>query len=180
MITNPEPHNTRAGTDTEGNAPMDARTEENIRTYADATQGELSQRIRQLEGEWGFERTLEINASALSMVGLALAATVSRKWLALPVAATSLLVWHGAKGWSPPMPLLRRLGLRTRAEINREMYALKALRGDFQRIERKPQRPDAHVTKVLDAVAPEPETPEAAAPSEGSYTPEGGMTPTAG
>jgi len=29
------------------------------------------------------------------------------------------------------LPLLRRLGLRSQEEIDREYYALKALRGDF-------------------------------------------------
>jgi hypothetical protein len=35
-------------------------------------------------------------------------------------------------GWYPLMPLFRRLGIRTAREIERERYALKALRGDFQ------------------------------------------------
>ena len=32
------------------------------------------------------------------------------------------------------MPVFRRLGVRTAGEIDRERYALKALRGDFDRI----------------------------------------------
>ena len=35
------------------------------------------------------------------------------------------------QGWGPPVPLFRRLGFRTRAEIARERYALKGIRGDF-------------------------------------------------
>ena len=38
---------------------------------------------------------------------------------------------HAVKGWCPPVPLFRRLGVRTCGEIERERYALKALRGDF-------------------------------------------------
>ena len=34
------------------------------------------------------------------------------------------------------MPLLRRLGIRTREEIDRERYALKALAGDFAGVAR--------------------------------------------
>jgi hypothetical protein len=34
------------------------------------------------------------------------------------------------------VPLLRRLGIRTRGEIDRERYALKALAGDFEGIAR--------------------------------------------
>jgi hypothetical protein len=31
---------------------------------------------------------------------------------------------HAMQGWCPPVPLLRRLGIRTRNEIDREKYAL--------------------------------------------------------
>jgi hypothetical protein len=39
------------------------------------------------------------------------------------------------------VPIFRRLGVRTRDEINREKYALKALRGDFDEIDsmRRPE-----------------------------------------
>jgi hypothetical protein len=35
------------------------------------------------------------------------------------------------------LPVLRRLGIRTADEINKERYALKALRGDFKRLSPK-------------------------------------------
>jgi hypothetical protein len=38
---------------------------------------------------------------------------------------------HALTGWCPPVPLFRRLGARTRQEIDRELYALKVVRGDF-------------------------------------------------
>jgi hypothetical protein len=41
---------------------------------------------------------------------------------------------HALQGWCPPLPLLRRLGVRTQQEIERERYALKALRGDFDAV----------------------------------------------
>jgi hypothetical protein len=33
---------------------------------------------------------------------------------------------NASTGWCPPLPLLRRLGIRTRGEIDREKYALRA------------------------------------------------------
>ena len=45
------------------------------------------------------------------------------------------MIQHVLKGWCPPLVLLRRLGFRTAAEINRERMALKILRGDFARME---------------------------------------------
>lgn len=39
-------------------------------------------------------------------------------------AAPYHLLQHGLQGWCPPLPVLRRLGVRTRGEIDREKYAL--------------------------------------------------------
>jgi hypothetical protein len=50
------------------------------------------------------------------------------------------------------VPILRRLGFRTADEINRERYALKALRGDFKDAE-KPKTPAESATTVRRAVA---------------------------
>jgi hypothetical protein len=49
----------------------------------------------------------------------------------LPVVVAGFLLQHALQGWCPPLPVLRRLGVRTADEINQERYALKALRGDF-------------------------------------------------
>ena len=46
-------------------------------------------------------------------------------------ANSSFFSLHAIQGWCPPVPVLRRLGIRTREEIERERYALKALAGDF-------------------------------------------------
>jgi hypothetical protein len=53
----------------------------------------------------------------------------------------------------PPIPLFRRLGVRTAREIERERYAIKALRGDFDDIP-APGRADAggRVRAVLAAI----------------------------
>jgi hypothetical protein len=77
------------------------------------------------------ERFLQANASVLSLTGVVLGATVSRKFLALPAVVFSFFLQHAVQGWCPPLPVFRRMGVRTRREINREKYALKALRGDF-------------------------------------------------
>ena len=42
-----------------------------------------------------------------------------------------VLFQHAVQGWCPPIPLLRRLGIRTSREIEIERVALKILRGDF-------------------------------------------------
>jgi hypothetical protein len=81
------------------------------------------------------ERLLETNASALAGLGVGLAvATRSRKWIIIPGIVLPFLFQHAVQGWCPPVPLFRRLGVRTREEIDREKYALKALRGDFEEV----------------------------------------------
>ena len=60
---------------------------------------------------------------------------------------------HALQGWCPPVPLFRRLGFRTEAEINQERYALKVLRGDFANLPAGPGASDrAPVSRVLHAV----------------------------
>jgi hypothetical protein len=46
----------------------------------------------------------------------------------VPSSSTSGTV---AQGWCPPLTVFRRLGVRTRREIDLERYAIKALRGDL-------------------------------------------------
>lgn len=45
------------------------------------------------------------------------------------------MVQHALQDWCSPLPVLRRLGVRTAREIVEERFALK-LRGDFEDVER--------------------------------------------
>ena len=79
--------------------------------------------------------------------------TVSRKWLVLTGAVLGFLFQHAVSGWCPPVPVLRRLGFRTRGEIDREKFALKAMRGDFRDLPEKPaERSDFPARQVVHAV----------------------------
>lgn len=94
----------------------------------------IPQRLNELDTEWDIERAIEMNASAIAFTGVALGFFVHPYWLALPALVTAFLFQHAVQGWCPPVPILRRLGFRTIYEIDRERYALKALRGDFDSI----------------------------------------------
>jgi hypothetical protein len=109
------------------NREIDRQTNSNIRRYANSSEEVINRRIEELDQEWDIERALEANASALALTGLLLGLTVNRKWLALPTVVLSFRLQHSLQGWCPPLPLLRRLGVRTRGEIDREKYELKAL-----------------------------------------------------
>lgn len=117
----------RRSTATHINEEIDRRIEENVRSYKDADRPAILARIKALDEEWDIDRILEVNASTLALSGLTLGITANKKWLALPAAVLGFLLLHGVQGWCPPLPILRRRGVRTRGEIDREKYKLQAL-----------------------------------------------------
>jgi hypothetical protein len=112
---------------------------------------EIEDRLYELDHEWDIERTLEANAATLTLFGLAMAVLGSKRWLVLPLAVQGFFLQHAVQGWCPPIPLLRRMGVRTRDEIARERYALKALRGDFRGMDEHAEAPAA-ARQALSAV----------------------------
>ncbi|HZN44022.1 MAG TPA: DUF2892 domain-containing protein [Nitrospiraceae bacterium] len=117
-------------TDPAGNERIKQQTEANVEVYS-ADRRLIDVRLEELDGEWDIERILEANAAAVSLIGLTLARFVNRRWFLLPAAVGAFLLQHAVQGWCPPVPLFRRLGIRTQREIDEERYALKAMRGDF-------------------------------------------------
>ena len=117
----------RRSTDIEVNRRIDRQTDTNIKSYSSLGREALLSRIEALDREWDVDRILEVNAPTLALSGLVLGVMVNKKWLLLPGIVLSFLLQHGLQGWCPPLPILRRLGVRTRGEIDREKYALKAV-----------------------------------------------------
>jgi hypothetical protein len=117
-------------TSEQGDEMIRRETRANVAYYA-AHPNQIDRRLRELDEEWDVERMLQINSSALSLLGLALGIARSRKWLLIPLAVQGFFLQHGVEGWCPPLPIFRRLGIRMQAEIEAERYALKALRGDL-------------------------------------------------
>jgi hypothetical protein len=113
------------------NHRIQARTLHDVSRYFGASDDTITQRIHELEREWDIERTLEANAATVSLVGLTLGIVADRRFLLLPLAVAGFLLQHALQGWCPPLPVLRRLGVRTAAEIHQEILALRILRGDF-------------------------------------------------
>lgn len=116
------------------NEAIRRQTEESVAHYAAAGPAAIDRRLAELDHEWDIERTLEANAATVSLIGSALGFAVDRRFFALPVVVAGFLLQHALQGWCPPVPLFRHLGFRTSAEIDHERYALKALRGDFDRV----------------------------------------------
>lgn len=135
MLNPNESDRVRANTAIEINEKIDRQITESVRFYSAKSEDKITQRIHDLEREWDMERLLETNASALAFTGLVLGVIRNKKWLFLPGIVLPFLLQHAVQGWCPPVPLFRRLGVRTREEIEREKFALKALRGDFEEID---------------------------------------------
>jgi hypothetical protein len=128
------------------------QTEDRIALAVAAGPEGIQRRLEELNREWDIERMLEANAASISLLGIGLGAFFYRRFLLLPALVAGFLLQHALQGWCPPVPLLRRLGFRTRSEIEQERYALKLLRGDFKEV----ANPDVNIrtghAEVLGAV----------------------------
>lgn len=97
-----------------------------------------SRRLEALDREWDIDRTIEAEAATMGLIGLALGTFVRPAFLALPATAAAAVFLFGSRGIYPLLPIFRRLGIRTAREIERERYAVKALRGDFDALPEAP------------------------------------------
>ena len=123
-------------------------TDMNVGSYA-ADRRLIDMRLQDLDREWDIERTLEANAAAVSLIGLALGRLISRRWYFLPTAVATFLLQHAVQGWCPPVNIFRRLGVRTQREIDEDRYALKLMRGDFAGVSHATKTP---VKDVMHAI----------------------------
>ena len=127
---------TRVPESTAGHVNSDIRrsTNERVARVAAAGPEAIDQRLAELDREWDIERTLEANAATVAAVGAGLALLVDRRFALIPLVVGGFLLQHAVQGWCPPLPVFRRMGVRTQTEIDHERYALKALRGDFRNL----------------------------------------------
>jgi len=153
--TRKEPDRVRRHTPWGALQKIDQRIEESVRFHSRQPKELISRRIRHLDREWSMERWLEMNAASLAFSGTVLGIAVSRKWLAVPLIVTGFLFQHAVQGWCPPVPVLRKMGVRTRSELDREKFALKALRGDFENLRDEVAAQVTNIRKLMAAVEAE-------------------------
>jgi hypothetical protein len=109
------------------NQRIQCETAARVRHLAEQGAPAIAERLRALDREWDIERCLETGASSLILLGTLLGVTRNRQWLWLSSAVAGFLLQHALQGWCPPLPVFRRLGVRTADEINDERKALEAL-----------------------------------------------------
>ena len=124
------PGRVAANTTYRANDEIERQTRENIWKAVNDGPGGIDRRLAELDREWDIERALQTNASMMMIAGTVLS-LVDRRFLILPGLVGVFLLQHSLQGWCPPVPAMRRQGVRTQAEIDRERYALKMIRGDF-------------------------------------------------
>ncbi|MEI7958785.1 MAG: hypothetical protein WCI40_06725 [Verrucomicrobiota bacterium] len=108
-----------------------SETQQNVERLCGSDRETITRRLDELDREWDFERTIQTGASAQVLLGLALGRFLDRRWYAWSGVVAGFLLMHALQGWAPPLPILRRLGFRTQAEIEEERDALRIMRGDF-------------------------------------------------
>jgi hypothetical protein len=107
------------------------RTHASVSRLQDADRAQIDARLAELDREWDIERLLNANAGTLLFASALIGRFVDRRALWLTAAVGTFFAQHALNGWCPPVPVFRRYGMRTMREIERERYAIKALRGDF-------------------------------------------------
>jgi hypothetical protein len=118
--------------------------ENSVRYYAHHPK-EIAGRLDELDEEWDIERALQAGAAGVSFYGTAMAAVGRKRGLLLPALAAGFLFQHALQGWSAPVEVLRYFGFRSSDEIEQERAALKALRGDFEKVTTAPDPVEAAV-----------------------------------
>jgi hypothetical protein len=124
----------RENTSEKVNRSIDQKIKQSIELYLPQGKDAINKRVRELEKEWDIERALEVNMPVVALIGLGLGVFVNQWWFIFPALVLLFFLQHAVQGWCPPLPIFRRLGYRTKMEIEKERYALKFLRGDFDEL----------------------------------------------
>lgn len=133
----------------EADAKILQRAATNVELYA-ARPDLIDQRLGELDREWYIERVLQAGSAGLSLLGVVMGSARGRRWFLLPLIVQGFYMQHAVQGTCATFQLLRRMGMRTRDEIARERYALKALRGDFKAVM---ENPDEAGRRAFDATS---------------------------
>ena len=107
-------------------AANEQRTEANLAYYREHG-GEIDRRLRELDDEWDANRVLQVATAGLTIAGFWLSLSKTKLWLLMPLVLAGGALHHGLTGQSPAMNLARRLGFRTRSEVEAERRQLMAL-----------------------------------------------------
>jgi hypothetical protein len=132
-ILPPTSKRVRLHTKEEINSRISEKTRQNMEYYKTKSREEIAARIEALDKEWDTERALETNAAAVILICIFLGfITRSTGWFIFVGIIAAFLLQHALQGWCPPLPVFRRMGIRTSEEIDAEKFYLKNLLGGLE------------------------------------------------
>jgi len=105
------------------NERLDRATRANLRRAAEDREFAV-QRLAKVEREWELDRAIMLGFAVMGSVALVLGLRRDWRWRFPLSAQIGFLALHSIVGWCPPAAVLRRLGFRTRQEIEAERLAL--------------------------------------------------------
>lgn len=114
----------RAHTSEEVNQRIDEQILRNVEAHSHSPEA-IERRLEALDHEWDIDRALMANFSVIAFSALMAGIFRHRRFLALPAIQIPFLLWHAKEGWCPPLPLFRRMGFRSRQEIEAEKMELR-------------------------------------------------------
>lgn len=132
---------------------IDEKTHDSIRYHTDLGNEAISRRLSELDTEWAVDRALMIGAGFFVWLGLILGTAFKARLYVISAVAATITLVYAAFGWAPPVLFLRRLGFRTRGEIDQERFALKALRGDFDQFSQKESDRATRIDQAMKAAS---------------------------
>jgi hypothetical protein len=106
------------------NERIDREAEGNLFYYSQLDDHAIIKRITELDYEWDIDRSLMALFSVVGGTTFTLGLTKNKRMFFLLGAQMSFLLLHAIQGWCPPASLLRRLGFRSKTEIESEKYPL--------------------------------------------------------
>lgn len=115
--------------------PMENRAQElesRLTGLASGGPEAIATRLDELEREWSAGRVAKSFLAVCILLGTILTTTVNWWWIVLPVVSGLFLLQYLFTHTSLLVNAVNGLGFRTRAEIEREKFALRTLRGDFR------------------------------------------------
>jgi hypothetical protein len=109
------------------NEAIDRKTGAHVRELAGRGREAVAARLAKLDREWDIERLIAVEAAVVATVLGELNRRRTSRFRMLLGAHQAMVMLHAATGWSPTTALLRRLGIRTRTEIDAERASLQNL-----------------------------------------------------
>lgn len=107
------------------NQNIDRKTDQLLHGLRSQGPSVIRERLRKLDKEWDIDRAMMLISSSTIFVQLAASFKKrSKNLLWGPLILIPFLIMHSTLGWSPPLLLLRKLGFRTRFEIQQEREEL--------------------------------------------------------